>query len=222
MKKTLSTLTLSALLAGFMPAAQAQDAKAGDAQAGAKNNAMCIGCHGIPGYRASFPEVHRVPMIAGQSEKYIAAALEEYKKGTRKHPTMRAIAESLTEQNMADLAAFYAQQGKASDAPVPAAAPAPAAPVAALLEKGGCAACHGANFNQPIDAITPKLAGQHADYLFIALKEYQTKNNLRIGRENPVMVGMAAQFSHAELKQIANYIGSLPGDVKTVPEARFR
>jgi len=222
MKKILSTLTLSALLAGFMPGAQAQDAKAGDAQAGGKINAMCIGCHGIPGYRASFPEVHQVPMIAGQSATYIAAALEEYKKGTRKHPTMRAIAESLTEQNMADLAAFYAQQGKASEVAVPATAPAPAAPVAALLDKGGCTACHGANFNTPIDANTPKLAGQHADYLFIALKEYQTKNNMRIGRENPVMVGMAAQFSHAELKQLAKYIGSLPGDVKTVPEARFR
>ncbi|MCB2019178.1 MAG: cytochrome c4 [Rhizobacter sp.] len=222
MKKILSTLTLSALLAGFMPGAQAQEAKAGDAQAGAKINAMCIGCHGIPGYRASFPEVHRVPMIAGQSEKYIAAALEEYKKGTRKHPTMRAITESLTEQNMADLAAFYAQQGKTTDAAVASAPPAPAEPVAALLQKGGCTACHGENFNTPIDANTPKLAGQHADYLFIALKEYQTKNNMRIGRENPVMVGMAAQFSHAELKQLAKYIGSLPGDVKTVPEARFR
>ena len=222
MKKLLSTLTLSALLAGFMPGALAQDVKAGDAQAGAKINAMCIGCHGIPGYRASFPEVHRVPMIAGQSEKYIAAALAEYQKGSRKHPTMRAIAESLTEQNIADLAAFYAQQGKSTDAAVPAAPAAPAPQVAALLQKGGCTACHGANFNQPIDPNTPKLAGQHADYLFIALKEYQTKNNLRIGRDNPVMGGMAAQFSHADLKLLAQYIGSLPGDVKTVPESRFR
>lgn len=222
MKKILSTLTLSAVLAGFMPGVQAQDAKAGDAQAGAKINAMCIGCHGIPGYRASFPEVHRVPMIAGQSEKYIAVALEEYKKGARKHPTMRAITESLTEQNIADLSAFYAQQGKPTESAVPAAVPAPAAPVAALLQKGGCTACHGENFNQPIDANTPKLAGQHADYLFIALKEYQTKNNMRIGRDNPVMGGMAAQFSQAELKLLAQYIGSLPGDVKTVPESRFR
>lgn len=222
MKKLLSTLTLTALVAGFLPGAQAQDVKPGDAAAGGKINAMCIGCHGIPDYRASFPEVHRVPMIAGQSEKYIAAALMEYKKGSRKHPTMRAIAESLTEQNMADLGAYYAQLGKAADAPVPATAAAAPPQVAALLEKGGCTACHGANFNQPIDPNTPKLAGQHADYLFVALKEYQTKNNLRIGRDNPVMVGMAAQFSHADLKKLAQYIGSLPGDVKTVPESRFR
>lgn len=221
MNKILSTLTLSALLAGFMPAAQAQDAKAGDAQAGAKINAMCIGCHGIPGYRASFPEVHQVPMIAGQNAKYIAAALDEYKKGGRKHPTMRAITDSLTEQNIADLAAYYAQLG-AAESTTAAAAPAPSAQVAALLQKGGCVACHGENFNKPLDPGYPKLAGQHADYLFVALKEYQTKNNARIGRDNAVMVGMAAPFTHAELKQLAAYISSLPGDVKTVPESRWR
>ena len=221
MNKILSTLTLSALLAGFMPAAQAQDAKAGDAQAGAKINAMSIGCHGIPGYRASFPEVHQVPMIAGQNAKYIAAALDEYKKGGRKHPTMRAITDSLTEQNIADLAAYYAQLG-AAESTTAAAAPAPSAQVAALLQKGGCVACHGENFNKPLDPGYPKLAGQHADYLFVALKEYQTKNNARIGRDNAVMVGMAAPFSHAELKQLAAYISSLPGDVKTVPESRWR
>ncbi len=222
MKKILSTMTLSALLAGFMPGAQAQDAKAGDAQAGAKINAMCIGCHGIPGYRASFPEVYEVPKIAGQGAKYIEAALEEYKKGGRKHPTMRAVADSLTEQNIADLAAYYSQLGMPDAAPVPATPAAAPEPVAALLQKGGCVACHGENFNKPIDPSYPKLAGQHADYLFAALKEYQTKNNPRIGRDNAVMVGMAAPFSHAELKLLAKYISSLPGDVKTVAESRFR
>jgi len=221
MKKLLSTLTLSALLAVFTPGAQAQDAKSGDAQAGAKINAMCIGCHGIVGYRASFPEVYSVPKIAGQGAQYIMAALEEYKKGGRKHPTMRAVAESLTEQNIADLAAYYSQLGM-SGGETTDAAPAASAKVAALLEKGGCVACHGENFNKPIDPTYPKLAGQHADYLFAALKEYQTKNSARIGRDNAVMVGMAAPFSHAELKAIAKYIGSLPGDVKTVPESRFR
>ena len=222
MKKILSTLTLSALLAGFMPGAQAQDAKVGDAQAGGKINAMCTGCHSIPGYRASFPEVHQVPMIAGQGAKYIIAALEEYKKGSRKHPTMRAVADSLTEQNIADLAAYYSQLGMSGEKAVPDTPPAAPEQVAALLQKGGCTACHGENFNKPIDPSYPKLAGQHADYLYAALKEYQTKNNPRIGRDNAVMVGMAAQFSHAELKLLANYIGSLPGDVKTVAEPRFR
>ncbi len=80
---------------------------------------MCVGCHGINGYQASFPEVHKVPMIAGQSAKYIVAALTAYKNGDRKHPTMRGIADTLTEQDMADLAAYYASsawQGRRQDA----------------------------------------------------------------------------------------------------------
>ena len=77
----------------------------------AKNKvAMCVGCHGIPGYKASFPEVYRVPMLGGQSEKYIAAALNAYKKGERKHPTMVGIAAGLSDQDIADVAAYYAQQ----------------------------------------------------------------------------------------------------------------
>jgi cytochrome c553 len=90
--------------------AQAQDIK-GDAKAGQAINAMCIGCHGIKGYQASFPEVYKVPMISGQSAKYIVSALNAYKKGERKHPSMRGIAETLTDQNMADLAAYYSGHG---------------------------------------------------------------------------------------------------------------
>src|SRR6478736_766964 len=97
----------------------------GNAEAGAKKTAMCVGCHGIIGYQASFPEIHKVPMIAGQSATYIVSALTQYKGGERKHPTMRAIADSLSEQDIADLAAYYSQLGlKQGDAP-PAAASAP-------------------------------------------------------------------------------------------------
>ena len=71
---------------------------------------MCIGCHGIPGYKATFPEIYQVPMIGGQSAKYIENALKAYKKGDRKHPTMRGIAATLSEQDIADVAAYYSQQ----------------------------------------------------------------------------------------------------------------
>ena len=71
---------------------------------------MCIGCHGIPGYKATFPEVFRVPMIGGQSAKYIEGALIAYKKGDRKHPSMRGVALGLSDQDIADVAAYYAQQ----------------------------------------------------------------------------------------------------------------
>ncbi|MCU0775019.1 MAG: cytochrome c4 [Ideonella sp.] len=198
------------------PSALAQDIKAGE-----RNAAMCIGCHGIPGYQSSFPEVHRVPMIAGQNAKYIVASLQAYKKGDRKHPTMRAIAQGLTDQEMADLAAFYEQQ--AGVAPV-AATPAkqPSAQVAELLKRGNCASCHGENYTKAIDPSYPKLAGQHADYLFVALKSYQTEGQQVVGRNNAIMAAIAKQYTTAELRQIANYLGSLPGEMRTVSQARFR
>ena len=80
----------------------------GDAAAGHKKNHSCTGCHGIPGWRTAFPEVYKVPKLGGQHAAYIVAALKGYKSGERKHPTMQAIAASLSDQDMADLAAYYA------------------------------------------------------------------------------------------------------------------
>jgi cytochrome c553 len=209
---------LSLALAGLFPLAQAEDASPGQ-----KKASMCIGCHGIPGYQSSFPQVHKVPKISGQNGKYITAALNEYKKGERKHPTMRAIAGSLTDADIADLAAFYESHGAASVKTVADVTPAAAPPeVAALLAKGACASCHGASFNKPIDAGYPKLAGQHGDYLYVALKAYGTAGSAQVGRGNVIMGGQVKQFKHEELKLLADYIGSLPGDVRTVPESRFR
>ena len=223
MKKLVSLIlavTASAALGGFTTIASAQDAKAGDAKAGEKKAAMCIGCHSIPGYQASFPEIHKVPMIAGQGAKYIVAALGEYKKGDRKHPTMKAIAAPLTDQDMADLAAFYEQLPK--EQPTLPAKAEPADQVAELLKKGNCVSCHGDNFSKPIDGSYPKLAGQHADYLFVALKAYQTNGNPQVGRSNAIMVGQVKQFSHAELKTIAQYLSTLPSELHTVPQSRFK
>jgi cytochrome c553 len=71
---------------------------------------QCIGCHGIPEYKTGYPEVYRVPRIGGQSAKYIEAALQAYKKGDRKHPQMNPTAAVLSDQEIADIAAYYAQQ----------------------------------------------------------------------------------------------------------------
>lgn len=95
--------------------------EAGNEQAAKLVNSACTGCHSIPGYQASFPKVFRVPMIAGQSAKYIESALQSYKKGERNHPSMTAIARGLTDQQMADLAAYYSARG-ASAPSVPSAA----------------------------------------------------------------------------------------------------
>ncbi|MDH4060891.1 MAG: cytochrome c4 [Aquincola sp.] len=209
------------LLLSMFSIAQAQDAKPGSAAAGEKKAAMCIGCHGIKGYQATFPEVHKVPMISGQNAKFIASALAAYRKGERKHPTMRAITGSLTDQDIADLAAFYEQHGKAAGS-VPEQVAAAPTPVAELVAKGACASCHGANFSKPIDPSYPKIAGQYADYLYAALKAYKTEGNPHVGRGNPIMGGQVKQFSLAELRAIADYVGSLPGELRTVKESYFR
>ncbi len=204
------------------PAAAAKPAAPANPKSLEAKIEMCVGCHGIIGYRASFPEVHRVPKIAGQSAQYIAAALKAYKTGDRKHPTMRGIAETLSEQDVADISAYYQDLGKAGRAPL-AETPSrnPSAQVATLLQKGNCVACHGANFSKAIDPSYPKIAGQYDDYLFVALKAYKTENNAAMGRNNGIMGAIAKQFSNNELKALANYIGSLDGEMETVPESRF-
>src|SRR6476620_11435091 len=114
MNKLLTTL-FALLVASATGFAQAQTPAASAPAAAASKSAepsspaslqakiaMCLGCHNIPGYQASFPEVHRVPMIAGQSAGYIEAALNEYKGGERKHPTMRGIADALSDQDIKD------------------------------------------------------------------------------------------------------------------------
>ena len=221
MNKLLTSIFALAVASVTAAGAQAQDVK-GDPKAAETKVAMCIGCHGIKGYQASFPEVHRVPMISGQNAKFIEAALNAYKKGERKHPTMRGIAESLSDQDIADLAAYYEQHGK-SDAKSPAKATRePDAKVAALLTKGACVSCHGANFSTPTDPSYPKIAGQHADYLFVALKSYKSEGHATWGRSNGVMGGIAKQFSNAELKALSRHIGSLDGDLKVIPQSKFR
>jgi cytochrome c553 len=207
---------LAASLAALAAPVAAQDAKAGE-----KKTAMCAGCHNIQGYQASFPEIHRVPKISGQTAKYIANSLVAYRKGERKHPSMRAISASLSDQDIADLAAFYEQQGKEAPARTDAKVPQPKADVAALLAKANCASCHGTDFNTPIDPSYPKLGGQYADYLYVALKSYQVDGNPRVGRANPIMMGMARPFTHAELKKLADYLASLPAAVHTIQKSPF-
>jgi cytochrome c553 len=200
----------------------AQEIK-GDAKAGEAKNAMCIGCHGISGYQATFPQIYKVPMISGQGAPYIVAALNAYKKGDRKHPTMRSISATLSDQDIADLSAYYAGHGVVADAALPAApAKMPSAEVQALLNKANCAACHGANFSKPIDPSYPKLAGQHADYLFVALKAYKAENNAVVGRGNAIMGGMVKLYTNDELKLMSNYLSSIQGELKVVPQRSFR
>jgi cytochrome c553 len=183
--------------------------------------AMCTGCHNIPGYQASFPEVHKVPMIAGQTAKYIANSLIAYRKGERKHPTMRSVAVAMTDDDINAVAAYYEKLGQTPAVPAKPERT-PPANVTALLQKANCASCHGENFSKPIDPSYPKIAGQYADYLYVALKSYQIDNNQHIGRGNAIMQGMARPYTRAELKVLADYLASLPGELRLIEQSRFR
>ncbi|HVS27643.1 MAG TPA: cytochrome c [Burkholderiales bacterium] len=108
MKKTSLFILCAAMIVATPVSAHA----AGDPAQGQKKNSMCAGCHGIDGWRTVYPEVYSVPKLGGQHAAYIVKALQAYKSGARNHPTMKAIAASLTDQDMADLAAYYSGGGK--------------------------------------------------------------------------------------------------------------
>jgi cytochrome c553 len=102
------TVAAVALLA-LCGAAQAQQPVASHL----KNNlSMCIGCHGIAGYKTAYPHVYRVPKLGGQSPAYLVNALKAYRSGERNHPSMRGIAASLSDKDMEELAAYYGETGK--------------------------------------------------------------------------------------------------------------
>jgi len=200
----------------------AQEIK-GSAASGEKKINQCIGCHGLKGYHASFPEIYHVPMLFGQNEKYLAAALSAYKHGERKHPTMRGMVDSLSEQDIADIAAYYGNTHSAGYVAAGAGAGSDQSGKAAeLVAKGGCLACHGEGFNKPVDPAFPKLAGQHADYLAAALRAYKAEGSALVGRGNAIMGGVAKQFSNEEIRILADYVASLPSDLETVAQSRFK
>ena len=170
---------------------------AGDAKQGEQKFYTCVGCHGIEGYRNAYPD-YEVPRLRHQHAAYLIAALQEYRAGERPHSTMHAQAASLSEQDLADMAAYL--QGAEAIQPTP---PAGAAP--ALVAT--CTACHGEN-GRGVDApLTPKppvLAGQHADYLEQALEAYRNGR-----RKNAVMSAMAKGIaSEADVKKIAEYFAA--------------
>ena len=110
-----NVLAVALTLAASASVASAQSAApAGNPQAGKQKVSMCQGCHGIPGWRTAYPEVYQVPKIAGQHPVYIVSALKDYKSGARTHPSMMAIAASLSDADMADIAAYYGQTGLAN------------------------------------------------------------------------------------------------------------
>ena len=159
---------------------------------------QCVGCHEIPGYKTAFPSVYPAPKIFGQSAEYIAAALKSYDNGERTHPSMVGIAAQLSEQDIAEIAAFYAENG----------APGEKTPEAPPEIAAACVACHGDGGNAPI-ANYPKLAGQHPKYLAQSMRDYQTG-----ARKNAVMAQQSAAWTRQDIAELSAYFAAQPGDLK--------
>ena len=200
-----SLLVLAAALCA--PAARAQ-APAGDATRGQALAYTCQGCHAIPNYKNVYP-TYSVPKVHGQRPEYLIAALKAYKSGERSHGTMHAQASSLSEQDMADVAVYFAGAAvltkSANDVPENKRPKASAT----------CLACHGTN-GVGITADYPTLAGQHKDYIQRALHDYQ-----KGGRKNPIMAGMAATLTAEDIEELSEYYSNQTPTLETLPKKRF-
>lgn len=170
---------------------------AGDAEEGAKLAYTCHGCHGIAGYRNAYPSF-RVPKLGGQHEQYMVAALKGYRNGTRKHMTMQAQAQSLSEQEIEDVAAYFASLPNETTA-------AGGSKGVSFDKAQACAACHGAN-GISTNPEWPTLAGQHEDYLRHTLRQYKNGQ-----RQNAVMAAQATLISDEDIPLLARYFARLEG-----------
>ena len=192
-------------LASFPPMAQEAAPKA-DPVHGKAISYTCLGCHGVAGYKNAYPN-YSVPELRGQHPEYLVAALKEYKSGERSHFTMHSQAEELSEQDMADIAAYFAGVPLSSAHRAPAQVP----EVASL-----CVSCHGAD-GVGITPLYPTLAGQHADYLARALEEYQ-----KGARKNLIMATFAARLTSAQVDALADYFSKQEPALETLPRPYSR
>jgi len=202
-------VSLALLALGTSMAVQAQTpAPTGDAKRGHDLSYTCMGCHAIPNYKNVYP-TYSVPKLRGQRPEYLVAALRAYKSGERSHGTMHSQASSMSERDMADIAAYLAGDNvltqSVSDVP------ATARPKASEV----CVACHGTN-GVGITADYPTISGQHQDYLERALTDYK-----KGGRKNAVMAGMASQLTAEDIEQLAAFYARQKPALENVPKKSF-
>ncbi len=173
----------------------------GDATRGAVLGETCKGCHGVPGSHNAYPSYY-VPKLGGQNLEYIEIALQGYRRGTRSHPTMQAQASSLSDQDIADLAAFFSAW---SGEPETGKSDASAHEVDEGKQKAtACQQCHG-EAGVAAAKQWPNLAGQHLSYLEQALHQYKT------GQRNDLLMGQqVAALDEATIEELAAYFSAQP------------
>lgn len=186
---------LSVLLAALsLPATVLAE---GDIEVGKIKAYTCTGCHGIPGYKNTYP-MYKVPLIGGQNAAYVSAALAAYQSGQRVHPTMMLQAESLSEEDIADITAWVSSFDTSPPALVDSSLSTP--------EKVQlCQTCHGED-GMGTDPSYPVLAGQHESYLSRALHDYRSG-----ARTNAVMGGFASSLTDGDIKELAKWYAGMHG-----------
>lgn len=197
-------LLLIASLGAFAVAGNAM--AAGDATAGQAKSAACAGCHGADGN--SMNPVW--PKLAGQHANYIAKQLKDFKSGERKDATMTAMAAGLSDEDMANLGAYFGaqkiKQGTTAE---------DMAELGQSIYRAGnaasgvpaCAACHGPTGSGNDQANFPRVSGQHADYVVKTLKDF--RSGARANDAGKMMRSVAAKMTDAEIAAVAQYVQGL-------------
>lgn len=192
--KIVATATLTLVATTFL--AQAAVAEA-DMKSGEAIAYSCLGCHGIDGYRNAYPS-YRVPKLGGQKASYLEIALRGYRDGNRQHPTMSGQANSMSDQQITDVAAYLATLGAET-------VEAGGSETAGFDKAQACTACHGNN-GVSVNAMWPTLAGQHEDYLQQSLSAYRDGT-----RKDPVMSAQAQLIAEEDVALLAKYFAGLEG-----------
>ena len=160
-------------------------------------SSTCLGCHGIVSYNNIYPS-YKVPMLGNQHKDYLVAALKAYRSGERAHPTMRAHAANLSDQDISKIADYFSSfrldDSKQANSDVKM-----------IEEANACVGCHGPDGNSIVPTF-PKIAGQYQDYLLHALKSYKNGN-----RNNAIMNGIASTLSDEQMIILSKYYASQVG-----------
>jgi len=173
----------------------------GDATRGKELAQTCAGCHGVPGSFNAVPAYH-VPKLGGQNADYIEVALQGYRRGTRGHETMQAQASSLSDQDIADVAAYFAEW--AGEAETGRSGASAAQVEAGRTKASTCVACHGP---EGVAAAPqwPNLAGQHESYLAVALEQYKDGSRVDLVM-NPLMLPL----DQTAIEELAAFFAAQP------------
>ena len=212
-KKMLSGLSL--LLSAGVYAGTAS-ALEGDPEEGKQVSATCVACHQADGMGKNNPKAESWPRLAGLPEAYVAKQLHDFKAGERANASMAAFASMLDEQEIADVAAYYAGLEAWPELPTAYHAADPDDAAEWLADRGdwendsfipACSQCHGPN-GQGVGASFPPLAGQHEAYLKVQLEHWRSGE--RHNDPNELMAGVANRLDDDQIDMIAEYYATLP------------